>query len=115
GTMGKPPSEPSVGNLRSLLEYVKVSIPEFFLDEAQGRLIRKPSRRSLEETIEIALKSQPRSADKRASYLAAVIEETLELPELASVVQASPHPTEPGIGAPMPQAATATNVHKLAV
>lgn len=38
GTPTKPPSEPSVGNLRAVLTEVGVTLPEFFLDEGEGRV-----------------------------------------------------------------------------
>ena len=44
GSDNKPPSDPSIGNLRLILEAGGSSLPEFFLDEAKGRVVRPPTR-----------------------------------------------------------------------
>lgn len=73
-------SEPSVGNLRAILEVVGVSLPEFFLDEAQGRLAKTPTVAQLAAAIEAVLPGLPRNLDKRAQYLAEAVQSVLELP-----------------------------------
>lgn len=81
GTPTKPPSEPSVGNLRLILETAGTSLPEFFVAEARGRLAKVPTARELERAFADALPELPRAADRRAQYLAEVVAQTLGLPE----------------------------------
>lgn len=73
-------SEPSVGNLRSVLEVVGISLPEFFLFEAQGRLVPAPAHEDLIEAFLLALPGLPRRQDRRAEYLSQVVQDVLALP-----------------------------------
>jgi hypothetical protein len=73
-------SEPSVGNLRAVLSVVDISLPEFFAQEAEGRLIRPPSQADLEDAIRRALPAMPRKPETRARYLAEVVSAILALP-----------------------------------
>lgn len=73
-------SEPSIGNLRKVLEAVDASLPEFFLSEAAGRLMPAVSREELEKALSEALLDAPKRADKRARYLAEVVLQILQLP-----------------------------------
>lgn len=50
-------SDPSVGRLRLVLGVVGSSIPEFFADEAQGRLVPKPTEKDLQGATRSALSS----------------------------------------------------------
>lgn len=75
-------SEPSVGNLRAVLNAIDVTLPEFFVDEAFGRLSRIPSTEELNQAIADALPGLPKSQDKRARYLAEVVLAYLRTPEL---------------------------------
>lgn len=80
GTPTKAPSEPSVGNLRSILKVAGVTLSEFFAIEAHGRMVRAPNERALAEALEEALPQMPRAADRRAQYLAEVVRRILSLP-----------------------------------
>lgn len=73
-------SEPSVGNLRAILTVVGVSLPEFFVNEAEGRLVKTPTAEQLEAAIGAVLPGLPRNPDKRAQYLAEAVQSVLELP-----------------------------------
>lgn len=73
-------SEPSVGNLRSVLTAVGMSLPEFFLAEAGGKLMHRPSSDRLGSAILESLPGLPKSREKRAAYLAEVVIGVLELP-----------------------------------
>lgn len=87
GAGKKPASEPSIGNLRAVLEAAGSSIPEFFLKEARGRLVRAPSAQALESAIRDALPGLPRSADTRPGYLAEVVLNVLGLPSNRPAIQ----------------------------
>jgi len=76
----KAASEPSIGNLRLVLEAAGSSLPEFFIAEAKGRVVPTPTRPALIEAFREALPQLPRSADTRAEYLAEVVERILVLP-----------------------------------
>jgi hypothetical protein len=78
---GAKKSEPSVGNLRSILAAIDVTLPEFFADEAKGRLVPAPTRQALEAAIADALPAMPRAPGRRAAYLAATLEALLKLPQ----------------------------------
>jgi transcriptional regulator with XRE-family HTH domain len=82
-------SEPSVGNLRAVLEVVGASLPEFFLEEAKGKLIRLPTAEDLEKALREAIPGMPKRSDKRAEYLAEVVLEILALPEIAPTSHAN--------------------------
>ena len=81
GSETKAPSDPSVGNLRLVLEAGGSSIPEFFADEARGRLVRPPTRQELEAAFRDALDALPARKERRAEYLASVVESLLRLPK----------------------------------
>lgn len=76
----KAPSDPSINNLRMLLQAIGSSIPEMYLDEAEGRVVRAPSKRELEQALLDAFDEMPRQAGPRAAYLAEVVLELLALP-----------------------------------
>ena len=80
GRDNKPASEPTLGNLRLILEYVGSSLPEFFVAESKGRLAVAPSRQELIRAISEALPGLPRAADRRAQYLADTVASALGLP-----------------------------------
>lgn len=80
GNDNKPPSEPSIGNLRLVLESVGSSIPEFFVDEARGRLVQAKSQQDVEQAFEDALREMPPKAADRPQYLAKVVGALLGLP-----------------------------------
>ena len=81
GSETKAPSDPSVGNLRLVLEAGGSSIPEFFADEARGRLVRPPTRQELEAAFRDALDDLPARRERRAEYLASIVESLLRLPK----------------------------------
>lgn len=66
-------SEPTVGNLRSILEVVGTTLPEFFAHEAQGRLVVIPSEQALEEAFDEVLPELPRGTERRKKYLAEAV------------------------------------------
>jgi len=80
GNDKKVPSEPSVGNLRLVLEALGSSIPEFFVHEARGRLAPVPTQQDLERAFETALAALPAKAEDQPRYLAEVVRDILALP-----------------------------------
>lgn len=77
----KPASEPTVGNLRAVLAVMGVSLPEFFLAEAKGRLAPVPTQQVLERALADAWAGKmPRTQAGRISYLASVVRQLLQLP-----------------------------------
>lgn len=79
----KPASEPSIGNLRLVLNAAGASLPEFFLDEAQGRLMPRPTRRELEQALADVWEGlPPGSSDRQIAYVAQRLLPALGLPEL---------------------------------
>ena len=84
GSETKPPSDPSVGNLRLVLEAGGSSVPEFFADEAEGRLVTPPTRQELEAAFRDALDDLPARKERRAEYLASVVERLIRLPQSRS-------------------------------
>ena len=81
GSETKPPSDPSIGNLKLVLEAAGSSIPEFFVEEAEGRLVSPPTRQELEAAFREALDDLPARKERRAEYLASVVESLLRLPQ----------------------------------
>lgn len=81
GAGKKPPSEPTIGNVRDVLRVLGTTIPEFFIEEARGRVIAIPAKKKLEEVLAGALENLPRRVDRRPAYLASVVLRALELPE----------------------------------
>lgn len=73
-------SEPSVGTLRDVLRVVDVTLPEFFIEEAAGRMVRLPTQRELHDALQEALPELPRAPARRAEYLAEVVSQLLALP-----------------------------------
>ncbi|MFD1951353.1 hypothetical protein ACFSGX_11320 [Sphingomonas arantia] len=73
-------SEPSVGNLRAVLEAIDITLPEFLLHEARGRLMKVPSQEALARAIQDVLPGLPRRPEKRAAYLAEALISVLALP-----------------------------------
>lgn len=73
-------SEPSIGLLRQVLNAVGVSLPEFFVQEAEGRLVQAPNEQELAAAIERVLPGLPLAADKRAEFLASTVSGVLRLP-----------------------------------
>lgn len=78
GTPTKPPSDPSVVNLKKVLSVVGVTLAEFFSPESAGRVAAVPTRRDLEQAFEDALPSLPKKG--RAEFLASVVRDVLALP-----------------------------------
>ena len=77
----KAASEPSISNLRAVLSVLGISLPEFFAQEAQGRLVHAPNEQALIHAFSDALPDLPRNAGARAAYLASTVQRLLELPE----------------------------------
>lgn len=76
----KSPSDPTINNLRLILRKAGSSLPEFFLEEAEGRVVRAPSRQALDEALRDALDRLPPRREQRVEYLAATLERLLGLP-----------------------------------
>jgi hypothetical protein len=72
-------SEPSVGNLQAVLRAVDVTLPEFFLHDAKGRLVARPTQAELEAAIRAVLPGLPKDQDRQAEYLAEAVGAVLEL------------------------------------
>lgn len=81
GSEKKPASEPSIGNLRRVLEAVGSSVPEFFLEEARGRLVRAPTRQAIEQALSAAMAHLPKRRDAQVAFLATVVLRALGLPD----------------------------------
>lgn len=88
GTPSKPPSDPSVDQLRQVLNVKQITLAEFFLDEARGRLSVVPKRQAVEQAFADALASMPSRAADRPRYLVEVVAGLLELPEGLPTTQA---------------------------
>lgn len=101
-------SEPSIGNLRLVLDEIGVSLPEFFVHEAEGKLLPAPNEQELADALRRVLPGLPKSLDRRAEYLAATVSDVLGLPARMRSNPAngnSPDEDDPEAGAP-PRAAT---------
>jgi hypothetical protein len=84
----KPASEPSIGNLRLVLNAVGASLPEFFLQEAQGRLMHRPTRQELEQALADVWEGLPSgSPDRQIAYVAQALLPALGLPEPAVSIE----------------------------
>jgi hypothetical protein len=81
GTPTKPPSDPSVDQLRQVLGAKGVSLSEFFLPEAEGKVMRVPTTQAVEKAFADALGTLPSRAADRPRYLAEVVAGVLGLPE----------------------------------
>jgi hypothetical protein len=77
----KPASNPSVHNLRLILAQVGMTLPEFFLSEARGRLMRVPTKRELEQALDDVWEGLPKDRNKRIAFVAESVLRALELPE----------------------------------
>ena len=94
-------AEPTIGNLRAVLEAIGLTIPEFFVSEAQGRLFPAPSEQELTEAIRRVLPGLPAttpSSDRRAEYLAATVLDVLGLPRNMRATQPSESSDEKDAG-----------------
>lgn len=80
----KSPSDPTINNLRLILQTAGSSLPEFFLDEAGGRVVRAPSKQAIEKAVAEALDDLPARRGPRAEYLVSVFGQLLELPKSRS-------------------------------
>ena len=95
GTASKRPSEPSVGNLRSMLRVVNTTLPDFFADEAEGRSAVLPTAEELELHIRELLPRMPWDPDKFARMLAQGLSLAIGLPAAHATTPANPDPTDP--------------------
>ena len=68
-------------NISAVLEAAGSSLPEFFLDQAGGRVIPRPNRRAVEEALRDALDDLPARKDRRVEYLMTTFAPLLQLPE----------------------------------
>lgn len=82
GTPTKPPSDPSVDQLRKVLRVAGVTLSEFFLSEAAGRLLASPSRQVLEQAFGDVWAGLPSEQDRQIAYLAETALRALGLPDI---------------------------------
>lgn len=80
GTPTKAPADPSVSLLRRVLQVRGVSLPEFFADEAGGKLLPVAIQQGLERAFAQALDGLPARAEDQPRYLATVVQRLLALP-----------------------------------
>jgi len=79
----KPASNPSVHNLRLILKQVGVTLPEFFLDEARGRIAQVPTKRELEQALADVWEGLPKDKSKQITFVAENVLRALRLPQSA--------------------------------
>lgn len=108
GTPTKPPSDPSVDGIRSVLDVIGMTPAEFFALEPGAGVITVPSVRALEQAIADALPGMPLRTDRRAQYLAEAVSRVLALPpdRPATSGETSPPATDDPAEAAPPRAAT---------
>lgn len=90
----KSASEPTVGNLRRILEAIDKTLPEFFLDEGKGRLHRAPGEQEIAQALHDVWDGLPEQKDRQIAYLAAVLTRALALPELEPSTQDNSMPSQ---------------------
>lgn len=76
----KAGSEPSIGNLRLVLDFVGITLPEFFAPESKGRLLRAPNEPELIAALSRVLPHLPSGVDRQAEFLASTVSGVLGLP-----------------------------------
>ncbi len=79
GSATKPPSEPTIGNLRAVVEATGVSLLDFFALEASVRMV--PTKQALEKALSEVLDRLPNEPEDRLAYLATNLSGALALPE----------------------------------
>lgn len=87
GTPTKPPSVPSVKQLADVLKVVNVTLSEFFLPDARGRVGRVPSEQALERRLSMALVELPKKPADRLPYLLDTVLGVLGLPGSQQAIQ----------------------------
>lgn len=87
GEEPKAPSNPTVSNLRLVLEKLGVTLPEFFLDEGQGRVVQVPTTQELEQALADVWEGLPRGKDRQIAFVAESVLRALALPETAGAKQ----------------------------
>lgn len=87
GTPTKPPSVPSVKQLADVLAAVNVSLSEFFLPDARGKVGRVPSEQALERRLSMALVELPKKPADRLPYLLDTVLGVLGLPGNQRAIQ----------------------------
>lgn len=80
GNEKKPPSEPSIGNLRAVVEAAGSTLSEFFLSEARGRVIPNPPEEDAIEVFRDLVARMPKRPDARARFLNENVRRLLGLP-----------------------------------
>lgn len=80
GTPSKPPSDPGIDKLRSVLSVANITLAEFFADEARGKVAMVPTKQELAAVLGDALPGRPRQEDRLAEYLAETVIDILALP-----------------------------------
>lgn len=76
----KPPSEPSLTNLAAVLRVIDVTLPEFFLDEGHGRVVRNPPEADTIEAYRDLVDRLPKGADAAARFLNRNVRKLLGIP-----------------------------------
>lgn len=80
GTPTKPPSVPSVENLSKVLKVANVTLSEFFLPDARGKVALAPTVQELEQALRYALMSLPKKPSDRPAFLLEALQGVLGLP-----------------------------------
>ncbi|MES3042703.1 hypothetical protein [Sphingomonas faeni] len=80
GTPTKPPSVPSVENLSKVLKVAGVTLSEFFLPDARGKVTLAPTAQELDRAIRYALVSLPKRPSDRPAFLLEAVQGVLGLP-----------------------------------
>lgn len=94
GTPTKPPSVPSVENLSKVLKAAGVTLSEFFLPDARGKVTLAPSAQELDRAIRYALVALPKRPSDRPAYLLEAVQGVLGLPVNRLATQDDGEPTE---------------------
>lgn len=87
GTPTKPPSDPSVDQLRRVLRVRGMNLAEFFLPEAHGRLSRVPTKRELEQALADVWEGLPKDKNRRIAFVAESVLLALGLPGTSVATQ----------------------------
>jgi len=80
GTPTKPPSVPSVENLSKVLKVANVTLSEFFLPDAHGKVALAPKAQEIEKALQYALMSLPKRPSDRPAFLLEAVQGVLGLP-----------------------------------
>lgn len=95
GTPTKPPSDPSIDQLRKILRVRGISLSEFFLPEAHGALAKAPTKQALEQALADVWEGLPKGKSRQITFVAESVLRALGLPENAAATQGEDLTDEP--------------------